>query len=65
MLLLRMVLSGLPDALEPFIDSIEVQTDPVLPDELRSLLLSKEISLLQRHKQPQIESISIFHNTAP
>ncbi|VVA34960.1 PREDICTED: hybrid signal transduction histidine kinase D isoform X1 [Prunus dulcis] len=44
MLLMRMVLSGLPDALEPFIDSIEVQIDPVLPDELRSLLLSFVVS---------------------
>lgn len=56
---------GLLDALEPFIDSIEVQIDPVLPDELHILLLSKEISLLQMGKRPRIESIFVFHNISP
>ncbi|CAL2259225.1 unnamed protein product [Prunus armeniaca] len=58
-------LRGLPNNLKPFIYSIKVQINPILPDELHILLLSKEISLLQRRKQPQTESIYVFHKTSP
>lgn len=46
------MLHDLPDDFEPFTNSIEVRSDPVLLDDLHRLLLSKEISLLEMHKRP-------------
>ncbi|CAN6681173.1 unnamed protein product [Malus baccata var. baccata] len=43
--LVAYILSGLSDEYESFVDSIETRLEPVNPDELHGMLLSKEISL--------------------
>lgn len=58
--LVAYTLSGLPDAYESFIDSIETRTDSVNTDELHGMLLSKEISL-QKRKNRASSSTTPFH----
>ena len=59
--LVAYILSGLSDEYESFVDSIKTRLEPVNPDELHGLLLSKEISLQKRKTRASSSSSTLFH----